>query len=100
MNKRLPKCFRTAYDYGESYHVADRYTIFFRGQSSIDGDINDECYARGMSTNAMMPNGFNLYAGECYEFDETALGNRIEYSKLPNQVKRAIKMECEELGVD
>ena len=96
--KRLPKCFMAAYDLGDIY--ADRYHVIF----AVDTH-SDEGYARAMSDNAMQPNGVNMMVEDIDNIDYEIgamdeIAKRMKYSKLPNQVQRAIKMECEELGVD
>jgi len=94
---RPPKCFRGAYDYGDTY--ADRYTVLFGGDIPDD----DGGWTRGMSRDARQPNGVNMYIADYdnieYEIavmDEIA--DRVKFSKLPNQVQRAILSECRDLG--
>ena len=92
MSKRLPKCFLAAYDFGND--VADRYYVIFGSNYIYEG------YARGMSDNAMQPNGVNIYSRDIDNVDYEIrtmnnLAKRMRYSKLPNQVQRAIELECE-----
>ena len=95
--KRPPKCFRGAYDDGDTY--ADRYTVLFGGEIPDE----DGGWTRGMSRDAMQPNGVNMYIAE-YDDLEYEMGtmdeiaDRVKFSKLPNQVQRAILSECRDLG--
>ena len=57
----------------------DRYTIL------IDRDYY------GMSANALMPDGFNMYIGDYTEVDPGACGKLVKFNSLPDQVKQAIE---------
>jgi hypothetical protein len=94
--------------YESDDNVADRYTIFFRtpGAAGRYGSGVGDCWVRGMSDNAMQPNGFNQYVGECLELPydvfsteaEETLGKETDFDELPKQVQRAITFQCEEFG--
>jgi hypothetical protein len=59
----------------------DRYTV----------QIDDEVY--GMSADPLSPQGFNQYVGSLKDsdWDIEELGKRISLSKVPAQVRKAIK---------
>lgn len=70
------------YDAGSQY--ADRYVVVF-----------PEGYVRTMSSNAMAPNGCNIYHGDWILYDEDEI--EVEFDDLPEQVIQAIRIELDAL---
>lgn len=75
------------YDNPETY---DRYTAVFRGTRYNSGRLYWPYL--GMSENPFHPFGFRQH-GDLNEFPGTYLGKRVDFNKLPEDVKKCIIQE-------
>jgi hypothetical protein len=97
LDEDCPQGVLAIYDNGGK--TFDRYTVFYREPITGDAYHNMWLGYRGMSEHPFDPQGFGIYsemqAHEVAQYRYRASHDACKWSDLPDDVKRAVRMDCE-----